>query len=433
MQFERRDKAYSILLSFFSPILGLVFGLKRLDKKGKHLMLVIFGLFYGLLLNYSEGADAGAYAELVETYYTLGLSEFLDRLVGILTFQPPSDSPKDLYIHLLCGIAGSMFSSTSLLFALVGTIYGYFYGSALLKVISTPRDRLQKIGVLSFMLIFLFVIHRSFDSMQTIRSWTGMWVLFNGVFSYHQTKQKKYLLLILCSPFFHLMYGFIALPALLVIGFKFLPKYVFISIYIISFVANVNTLLVVDAASENDLIEQKLGSYYRIDKSGEGIDPIAERLEESSAGWYAKYGRTTAVYLGANVFIVFLILARYYSKIKMRSVEYGLMSTALLMASLANFLSFAYALYSRTMANATVYILAVMVLLALRGEFETSITSRFKKLGAWTGVLIFIPKIVLFASVFLIQTSLLLFVFPFINFIDTDLNASIRDLINLFI
>jgi hypothetical protein len=109
------------------------------------------------------------------------------------------------------------------------------------------------------------------------------------------------------------------------------------------------------------------------------------------------------------------------------------MTTALLMASLANFLSFAYALYSRTMANASIYILAVMVLLVLRGVFHANVMSRLKKLGVWIGILIFIPNVVYFTSVFLLQTSLLLFAFPFINLIDTDINMSIRDLVDLFI
>jgi hypothetical protein len=416
-----------------SPILGLFYGLRNLDHKGKHLVLIIFGLFYGLLLNYSEGADAGAYARLAESYYYLGWDTFVDRFIGILTLSPEDGSPSDLYIHILCGIAGSMFSSTSFLFALVGAVYGYFYGSALLKVIDFSNSKLKKISFLTFMLILLFVIHRSFDSMQTIRSWTGMWVLFNGVFGYYKTNNKKYLLLIMISPFFHLMYGFIAIPAILAIALKSLPKFLFIGIYAISFLLNVNSLLIVDAASENDLAKSKLGSYYRVSKKGKTIDPIALRKENSNAVWYAKYGKTTSVYTGATFFMIFLIIGGYYSKKIMNNVEYGLMTTALLMATLANFLSFAYALYSRTMANASVYVLALMVLLVLRGVFKKPLGINYETIGIWIGIIIFIPKIVYFSSDFLYKTSMLLFVFPFINFFDTSLNFSIRDTINLFL
>jgi hypothetical protein len=416
-----------------SPILGLVYGLRNLDHKGKKLVLIFFGLFYGLLLNYSADVDAGAYASLVKSYYYLGWDTFADRFIGIITLSLEDGSPSDLYIHILCGIAGSMFSSTSLLFALVGTVYGYFYGSALLKVIDFSNSKLKKISFLTFMLILLFMIHRSFDSMQTIRSWTGMWVLFNGVFGYYKTKNKKYLLLIIISPFFHLMYGFIAIPAILAIAFKSLPKFLFVGIYAISFLFNVNSLLIVDAASDNDLAKKKLVSYYRVDKEGGTIDPIALRQEESNAVWYAKFGKTTSVYTGATFFMIFLILGGYYSKKIMNNVEYGLMTTALLMATLANFLSFAYALYSRTMANASTYVLALMVLLVLRGVFKKRPGINYEAVGIWIGVIIFIPKIVYFSSDFLYRTSMLLFVFPFINLFDTSLNFSVRDTINLFL
>jgi hypothetical protein len=395
--------------------------------------LILFGLFYGLLLTYSEEADAGAYARLVESYYYLGWDTFADRLIGILTLSPEDGSPSDLYIHILCGIAGSIFTSTSLLFALVGTVYGYFYGSALLKVIDFSNSKLKKISFLTFMLVLLFVIHRSFENMQTIRSWTGMWILFNGVFGYYKTNNKKYLLLIMISPFFHLMYGFIALPAILAIAFRFLPKYLFVGIYALSFLFNVNSLLLVDTASDYGLAKKKLGAYYRVDKDGDTIDPTALRNEDSNAVWYSKYGKTTSVYTGATFFIIFLILGGYYSRKIMNNVEYGLMTTALLMATLANFLSFAYAFYSRTMANASVYILALMVLLVLRGVFKKRRGINYQTLGIWIGIIIFIPKIVYFSSDLLYRTSMLLFVFPLINLFDTSLNLSIRDTINLFI
>lgn len=429
---NKQAKAYSLLLSIISPILGLVYGLKSLDKKGKRLILSVFGLFYGLLLNYSEGADAGTHARIAKTYYTLGLSDFIERLVGILIFHPLEDSPSDLYVHLLYGVCGSLFSSTTLFFMIAGTTYGYLYGGALLKVIDFSNKKENKIGALTFMLILLFIIHRSYDGMQTIRSWTGMWMLFNGVFGYHQTQKRKYLFMILFSPFFHLMYGFIAIPALLAIFFNFLHRYIFIVIYAISFIANINTLQVIDAASSNSLSEEKLRSYYKIDETGEDFDPIAHKLKRSEKVWYAEYGKTTSVYAGATAFIILVILGGFYNKNVMNNVEYGLMTTAILIGSLANFLSFAFTFYSRTMANASTYILAVMVLLSIRGIFKNKKGMSLKKTGVWIGIIIFIPKIVYFSSDIMFTASIMLLAMPFLKLFDTSLNFSIRDAIDIF-
>lgn len=426
-----QNKAFAIIFFVFSPIISLVFALGKFNDRTKLLFLTLFGSVYGFTINYLEGNDAWTHAQSLKTYYDLDLNDFIDRFWGIISFNPAPNSPSDLYIHFLFGITGSIFQSPILLFTIVGTVYGYFYGNALLKVIRLPKTK--KITVLMFSLITLFVILRSFENMQTIRSWTGMWVLFNGVLGYYQTKNKKYILLIICSPFFHLMYGFIALPALILVFFKSPPRQLIIGLYLVSFIANVNTLSVVNIASENELSQNKLQSYYRVDAQGDEIDTIGERREESNAVWYAKYGKTDAVYYGSTYFIFFLILAGYYKKSKMTNIEFNLLSIGILIASLANFLSFSYAFYSRTMANASLYILAVMVLMALRGNFKIINEGRWKIVFVWLGVFIFIPKVLYFSSDFMYRTSMLLFGFPFLNFFGDDFNFSIRDFINVFL
>src|SRR6056297_3071105 len=95
---EKQVRTYSFILFIISPVLGLFLGLKSLDKKGKHFFLILFGLFYGILLNYSQNADAARYVQLVESYYDLGFSEFWNRLIDILLLQPETGMQKDMYI-----------------------------------------------------------------------------------------------------------------------------------------------------------------------------------------------------------------------------------------------------------------------------------------------------------------------------------------------
>lgn len=426
-----QNKAFALIFLAFSPIISLVYALRNLNDRTKLLFLTLFGTLYGFTINLKEGSDGWSHVQALKRYYDLDFTNFINRFFDIISFNAPVDTPSDLYLHFLFGIAGSVFRSPLLLFTMVGTVYGFFYGNALLKIIKFPKGK--KITLLMVSLITLFVILRGYENMQTIRSWTGMWVLFNGILGYYQSKNKKYILLILCSPFFHLMYGFIALPVLIVILFKSLPSKLIIGVYLVSFVVNINTTLFTKLASENELTENKLNSYYRVDAQGEEIDPIEVRREESDAVWYAKYGKTDAVYYGSIYFIFFLILAGYYKKSKMTEIEFKLLSIGILIASLANFLSFSYAFYSRTMANASLYILAVMVLLALRGSFQIKNEGRSKMVFVWLGILIFIPKVFYFSSDFMYRTSMLLFGFPFLNFLGEDFNFSIRDFINIFL
>src|SRR5690554_5723849 len=127
-----QKKAFSLMLLIVSPAISLGFALKNLDAKGKHLMFTLFGLCFGLFINYSAGSDAGSHVQNMQPYYYMDLNEFIQRFFSIITFNPPPYSPNDLYIHFLFGIAGSLLQSPPLLFAIVGAVYGYFYGGALL-------------------------------------------------------------------------------------------------------------------------------------------------------------------------------------------------------------------------------------------------------------------------------------------------------------
>lgn len=423
-------KAYAFILLIVSPVLSLVYALRNLNDKSKLLFLTLFGTIYGSTINYLEGNDAWTHVQAMKRYSDITLNRFFNQLVDIITFSPSPDSSSDLYIHLLHGIS-SVFQSPILLFTIVGTVYGYFYGSALLKVIKISKG--HRITVLAFLMLFIFVTFRSYDNMQTIRSWTGMWVLFNGVVGYYQTKNKRYILLMLFSPFFHLMYFFICIPALLLFFFKTLPRKLIIAIYLISFGMNVNTLLVIDIASGNELAESKLGSYYRITPDGEEIDTVGERKKESNAVWYAKYGKAVATNIGGHFFIILFVLVGYYRKEVMTQVEYGLFSVGVLTAALSNFLSFSSTFHNRTMNVATVYILAVLVFMVLRGHFTLKSASRWKYVEVWIGVLIFVPRIIYFSSDVMYRTSMLIFGFPFLRFFGEDFNFSIRDFFNVFL
>lgn len=425
---QTEKKGFAFILLFFSPILGLFYALSNLTTRTKLAFFTIFGAIYGATINYIEGNDSWTYAQNLKKYYDISFTEFIEGCYKIITFDPPSGSPTDLYVYFLNAIAGGIFQSPILLFTIVGAIYGLLYGSAMLKIVQIRKG--QKITFLIFALVTLFVTYKGFEHMQTIRSWTGMYFLFNGVLGYYQTKKRKYLLMIVFAFFFHLMYVFISIPALILILVKKVPRYLLIGVYVLSFLMNVNSLNVVNLASNNQLAKNKLNSYYRITDKGEEIDPIALKKETSKAVWYADLGKGMAVNVGTTFFIAFLILGGFYRKRIMTNVEYGLFSTGILTATLANFLSFAYALYGRTMSNASIYILAVMVLIALRGKFNLSQNVFWKNALLYLGLLIFIPKMFYFFSDFMYRTSFLVIAFPFLNFFSEDFAFSIRDFIN---
>ncbi|AWH85128.1 hypothetical protein HYN59_08330 [Flavobacterium album] len=429
---ENQSKGFAILLLFVSPAIALFSAVKHLEWKHKKLVLILFITIYGSLLKYGEGSDAAVYYQLLNSYDNMSFSEFFLRLEHIITFNPLPGSPNDVYVHVLAFFSSSILGMHDVFFPIVGFIYGYFYVTAMSKILVWEKGRKLTLSLL--LIVILFIIHRSVTSFQTVRTWTGMWVLFNGVLGYHQTRQKKYVLLMCCAPLIHFAYFVIALPAFAALYIRKIPAKVIIAVYIISFFTSFNPGGILDAAKENSLAETKVGAYYRENAEGEGIDPIMERMEESNAVWYAKYGKTDSVYYGGHAFAFLLILSGYFKK-KMTQVEIGLFGTGLMMAILANFGAFSYAFYSRTMANAVVYILGAVSLLAIRGAFSFRDTHnpRLMRFLNWVCILVFVPKMVFFVADLLVMTSVFILGLPFIGWVSSDLNISIREIMGEFL
>ena len=71
--------------------------------------------------------------------------------------------------------------------------------------------------------------------MQTVRIWTGMWVLLYAILSYHDSRKKRYLLLALTPPLIHVGFYALALP----IWFVLFTGYRNIKLYFIIFIISI--------------------------------------------------------------------------------------------------------------------------------------------------------------------------------------------------
>lgn len=428
---ERQAKGLSIILLLFSPLIGLFSGLKYLSWDNKKVLIVLFFIIYGSLMQYGEEADAAVYMEMLDLYEGMSLSTFLLWLKHIIELDPLAGSPNDVYVHFLSFIISSILGVKFLFFPVVAGIYGYFYANALSKIL--VWDKNKKIALSVLFIILLFIIHRSVTSFQTVRTWTGMWIMFNGVLGYAQTKERKYILLILATPLIHFAYFIIALPVLLSLFAKRIPTIFMIGLYFSSFFITLSGSITEKLAGESSLADKKIHSYYRQNQYGEAIDPIMERREKESSVWYTRYGKTDAVYYGGHAFALFIIIGGFFRS-KMTNAEAVIFTAGLFLATFANFASFSYAFYSRTMGNAVIYILAAACMMAIRGGYDYSkLNPRFINLLKWICILIFVPKIVYFIADFLIRTSIFVLGLPFIGWFADSLNVSIREFIGQFL
>lgn len=419
---------YNTLLILISPALGLYHAVRGLGWQSRRWSLILLVTLFGATMYIPEEADASRFQQNVYDHYlNLSFNQWSYELYKTLMFSPEPGTKGDVYIHILSYLAGAVLGLPGIFFTLVSFIFGYFYINGLYKVFRGEYK--IKITFLFLFLSIIFIIFNGVDSLQTVRTWTGAWVLFNGVLGFHQTGKKKYLLLMLAAPLFHVAYFAMALPAYAVIFIKKLSPKFFILAFFISFFITINPEGIIKQLQTTDIGADKVQGYYRPDD-----DASLDMMQQNNKNWYTTYGKGPSRYWGTNALAFCLILFGLFSKRKMTSLEIGLFSTGLLMITFANLMDFIDAVYNRTMVNAGVYILATVVLLLIRGELLKAKGTQlfFRKLMLWISVGIFIPQIVYTLANMLQFTSIFMVATPFMRWFFGEGNISLREFIRFF-
>lgn len=418
---------YYYVITLLSPLFGVFLAIRNLPWWFRKSVLILTITLFGATIILPEGADGYKMNQSVEEHYgDISFNQWLFELKKILIFSPEPGTKGDVFSHAISYLLGSILMMPQLYFTLVSFIFGYFFINGLSKIFQTGQ--IPSKSLLAWSLVIILITYRFLDTMQTVRTWTGLWILFNGVLGYHQTGKKKYLLLMLAAPMIHVAYFAMALPAYAIVFFKWIKPEFFIIAYIFSFFLSINHGVIINQLVKSDLGSDKVASYYR----EEGNYNIDERKIKAS-NFYVKYGKGWALSKAPNFLAFSLIIFGFYSKRKMTSLELSIFSTGILMATMANFMSFIPALYFRTSINAGIYIIATSVLLLLRGELlkGTGWLFPFRIASLWISIFIFVPYLIYVFANMIQFTSMYMILFPFFSMF-SELNFSIRELISYF-
>ena len=345
-----------------SPVLGLYFGLKEHNLLLKKWIIIIFVTIYGSTIVFPVGSDGAVYIEVVENYYfNMGFGEFIEGLKHILQLRPDYYQRGDPYVHIVSYISGGIFQSSRIFFIIVSFIYGYFYTSSLLKIFY--KFKIKKFTIPIIFMGTVLVFWEGIEGINTVRTWTGAWVLFYASISYFEKKQIKYLILIALCPMIHFAYAIISIPVWVVILFNVKPIF-YTMLYAISFMFALNTGSIMDnIKGSSDLAEGRVEAYDR----GDDYYAARRELHNKQHNWYVTLGQNGR-YQALNLLIALLLMQGNYFKV-LKRLELSLFSIALLMAAMANFIGVIPAVYTRTMRNAGIYVLAVTIMILYDGRF----------------------------------------------------------------
>jgi len=425
-QIKNSYNGYLLLLMLFSPIMGVVQLLRNRDEKTLLLFGVIFFGIVGSLYVYRPGSDGEAHlSNAILNYSDMSFSDFLNQFYDLATLNGTS-AAKDIYLHCISYLAASVFGVPELIHVFAGLILGYFFTKSALLVLKNNIDT-EKSGILvAFILLFLFF--RSLGALNSIRMWTGMWVLFYGTYGWAKTKNIKYFMAILFSMFVHFSYVVIIIP----VAISYLireRKRLLVLIYIISFFTSFGFSYFESFVPKSELFESKQ-EQYAID-SEEKAERFEKRYEDakvinSNKSFYKASGQDN--YVNYSIVGLTILMLFFYLKKESDKNFIFLISVGAGLYAFSNVVAFSPSLQGRTKVIASTFLLAAAIQLYYTlYRYRLSINARKRFDFGLICFLLSSTTMVLYQISFILQGfSFFLLMFPELSWLLGDNDFSLR-------
>lgn len=429
----KRDYGFNIIFAFTLPILSLVRGLMSKSTEYKHSLLTLLAGIYGSTIVLSTSDGAVHLAKVSGYYADLTFKQFTFEIYEIITLQGTVGGAADLYKHFLSYLCGSVLEMPFLFFPIVGLVYGYFFTGSML-IVFKYFNRSKK-SILLWSIAFIFILLKNVEGANTVRTWTGLWILVYACLNYYETKKIKYLILMFVPPYVHFSYFIMALPAYLVLVFGNWEK-VFFSVYILSFLFSFltpNVQDVTDTLSQTEIGANSAKGYLVEEQSS--LNDNLERAQSSGSNWYKAYTKARIAKYADFLIIILIFFTGTYTK-NMNKVEASLFSTGLLTLTLSNVSWFYFALQNRTAVVGVVFIFAALLLTWQNPNRQTDTMFFKSKLVSFAlsiSLILYIPSLVLKISMLLGFISFFFLITPFITWIVPEVNMSIIEFIKWLI
>ncbi|MBX9889405.1 MAG: hypothetical protein K2Y30_15910 [Flavobacteriaceae bacterium] len=430
---DKIQKGYLILIFLISPFLGIVKVFKIKDEK----TITFFGtLLFGLVGStfvYIKGTDGHSHLMKAIVFYTdMSLGDFFTKTYEIITFNSTKGST-DLYLHIISYLSASVLQNPSLIHVFAGLVLGYFFTKSVLLVM---RDNLEtKKGYILIGFIVLFLLVKSIGALNSIRMWTGMWVLFYGTYSYAINKEKKYLYIILFSVLVHFSYVLILIPV--VISYVAQKRKIIVTfVYALSFFTTLGFSVFQAYIPESDLLEKKQ-KYTVIDSNEKAklFEKTAQNAKAANANLNFYKGSGEINYLNYSIVGLTILLLFFYLRRETDAKLNFLIAIGVGLYTFANLVSFSPALQGRSKTIAATFILAAAI--HLQFTMNKYLLSQKTKRIFNTGFVLFlisvIPMFLFQISDIMYNISFFILLFPQVSWFLGDGDYSIRGVIGLLI
>ena len=422
---------FLILASVVAPVFLLLAAWKTSSQRYRHWLLTAFVTMYGATISIrydptGQGADGVRHLLLVYEHYSgMGFARFLDDLWYTFTLQDASHPLiRDPYKHVVSYLVGRVLGQPGLFFTVIAFVYGYFFTGSLLEIFRHLKWKHLNYVVLG-LAAMLFLV-KNIEGVNTVRTWTGLWVLVYACLRYYETRKARYVLMMLLPPFIHFGYFIMVLPALAVLVFGNYPR-LYAGIFLLSSVTTfINPGDIVDVVSTTERGAEAVAGYY-VEEEQTFEDRRA--LAASIGGrWWNTFRFLGIQKWALNVLIYTLLAASVYFSL-MNYRQRSLFSIGLLTLAFSNSTWFLFAVSNRSWIIGCVFVLAAFVMARTSPETGPKLIRKvpgYYKWGVNLSLVLFVPFLLYNLSTILDFPSVFMFFAPFLVWLDPDMNMSIK-------
>ena len=271
---DNKSKAYLLLLYLIWPFATIFLVVRFFDFKFiRNIFISLYG-FLGLTV-----VSFGDLERYEGQFYILKDENLSSAVNNLLSLQDGKFI--NTFLSILVGI---FFNNHHYYFVVVFMIYGYCLVQSLNILKTIKLKKLNRFGLLFFLCLFTYFLIRPISNLAFYTG--GTYVIYNTL-NYYKTLSKKYLLLILLAPLFHLgLTIFILLPILFFIfknNMKFYVVFVIIT-FVLGKSSVVGTLESLSQSNSGTIVETKYKAY----ASEEGQESLEQRYADNAASYNGK-------------------------------------------------------------------------------------------------------------------------------------------------
>lgn len=419
-----------ILLTLVSPVLSVLYlvrnaGIRMLVPAGTILMVVL-----GSIYVYLPGSDGDSHRNTVESgYLDMGFLDFFTGFMNLLILNNENvpSGIDDPYLHVLSFLSGSIFGLPELIHVFAAIVYGFIYFN-ILKILF-QRITLPRGVSLIVILLAIFFTYRGITGFNSIRWWTGFWLMFLGFLSYWHYGKSKYLFLSFLAVYVH--YSFVAF-LFPIVGSLWLfrrPKLV-MAIWILSFFLGASYTLIKPYIPSFEVIQNK--EQYTLDEEKiERTTAARSSTPVKSKRLYAELGEITFRDYSIPLLIIVLFGVLKQLSGPNRMLIYQLFSAGVLLYSFGNFMEFSPAINGRARSGA-----APIIMLCAIISFSTMYENNSKLYQSFAIRIVMtlffvsaIPVILFHLSYAINMLSAFVLIFPIASWLLGPEDLSLRELI----